>query len=152
MSIDLSLLNDYTFLPTYVRLRNLSGMELGTIGSLSNGQKFTFTSLLSLLLNRALVFTNNIRTPLSPLINLNINQALSYYENLDNEQQVPIWLFRLKNGNMEEQARFRRIQKTFMGLLGKGQCFDLTTKLFPEESSASLKDSSSEANPTIDLV
>src|SRR5437762_2746205 len=151
LSIDLSLLNDYAFLPTYAKLRNLSGIEPGTIGSSSSGQKFTFSSLLSLLLNRALVFTNNIRTPLSPLINLNVNQALSHYENLDNEQQVPIWLFRLKNGNMEEQARFRRIQKTFMDLLGKGQCFDLTTKLFLEENRDPLKDSLPEPNPTIDL-
>lgn len=111
-------------LPTYRILSQATGIDF----SQPNGRSLSFAALLSLLLNRAFVFTNNVRTPLSPLIEVDIMQAFSQQRNIDDEQQIPLWLFRLKNGDLEEQARFRRIQRTFRDVMGGEQCFDLIVK------------------------
>ncbi len=54
--------------------------------------------------------------------------------NLDDEQQIPLWLLRLKVGDRTEQARFRRIQDSFSMLVGEDRRFDLTVKLLSQQS------------------
>lgn len=130
----------YAELPTYSALSQASGIDFRQ----TNSPRLIFSRLFSVLVNRALVFTNNVRLPFSAPSELDINRALSPQMGLDDEQQIPLWLFRLKVGDPTEQARFRRIQESFSKLVGEDRRFDLTVTLLSEQSSA-------ETQPILDI-
>ncbi len=118
------LAQQYAELPTYSTLSEASGIDFRQ----ANSPKLIFSTLFSLLINRAWVLTNNVRLPFSAPTELDANKALSPRVNLDDEQQIPLWLFRLKVGDPAEQAHFRRIQDSFSMLVGEGRGFDLNVK------------------------
>jgi energy-coupling factor transporter ATP-binding protein EcfA2 len=133
----------YAILPLYSTLSRASGIDFSQAG----GRRLTFGFLLSLLFQRATVFTNNVRSPFSTPIRLDVNEVMLQQINLDDEQQIPLWLLRLKNGDTTEQARFRRIQETFRMLIGDSLSFDLTVKLIPQQ----LPISTPSQLPTLDI-
>lgn len=47
---------------------------------------------------------------------------------LDDERQIPLLLYRLKNGNFAERSRFQRIQKSFGKLAGEDLSFDINAR------------------------
>jgi energy-coupling factor transporter ATP-binding protein EcfA2 len=124
------LAQQYATLPIYSTLSEASGIDFRQ----ANARKLIFSALFSSLVNRAWVFTNNVRLPFSAPTDLDINEALSPQVSLDDEQQIPLHLFRLKMGDPTEQARFRRIQESFSMLVGEDRRFDLTVKLLPQQS------------------
>lgn len=133
----------YAILPLYSPLSRASGIDF----SQASGRRLTFGFLLSLLFQRATVFTNNIRSPFSSPIRLDVNEVILQQVNLDDEQQIPLWLLLLKNGDTTEQTRFRRIQETFRILTGDSMRFDLTVKRMPQQ----LPTTATSQLPTLDI-
>jgi hypothetical protein len=145
------LAQQYATLPTYRTLSEASGIDFRQ----ANARKLIFSTLFSLLINRAWVFTNNVRLPFSAPTELDVNKALSPHD----EQQIPLWLFRLKIGDPLEQERFQRIQDSFSLLVGEDRRFDLTVKLLPQQSAGDnnltvkllSQPSTSAMQPTLDI-
>jgi len=114
------------FLPAQRRFAELSGNL--DIASLSN-RSFTFGYVLQILLKHAFVFTNNLRTPISDTITFNQEEATNPNLDLDDERQIPLLLFRLKNGDFSERDRFQRIQESFRRLVSEDLSFDISASL-----------------------
>ena len=133
----------YVSLPTYTTLSQASGIDFSQAG----GRSLSFSGLLALLIKQACVFTNNVRSPFSLPLTLKEEDMFSQHLNLDDEQHIPLLLFRLKNGDPPEQARFRNIQKTFSLLMGGDLTFDISTKLLLQQPSNPL----SASLPTLDI-
>jgi hypothetical protein len=121
------------FLPAQRRFAELSGNL--DLANLSN-RSFTFGYVLQILLQRAFVFTNNLRVPISDILTFNQEETAVPNLNLDDERQIPLLLFRLKNGDFAERARFHRIQESFGRLVGEDLNFDLSTSLGNNQQSA----------------
>ncbi len=133
----------YAILPLFSTLSRATGIDF----SQASGRRLTFGFLLSLLFQRATVFTNNVRSPFSTPNKLDINEVMLQQVNIDDELQIPLWLLRLKNGDTTEQVRFRRIQETFRMLTGDSLSFDLTVKLLPQQNPIT----TSSQLPTLDI-
>jgi hypothetical protein len=114
------------YLPAQIRFAELSG-NLNR-ANLSN-RSFTFGYVLQILLQRAFVFTNNLRNPKSDTITFIQEEATSPNLDLDDERQIPLLLFRLKNGDFSERNRFQRIQELFRRLVGEDFSFDISAIL-----------------------
>ncbi len=114
------------FLPAQRRFAELSGNL--NLANLSN-RSFSFGYVLQLLLLQAFVFTNNLRVPIEGITSFDWQTAVNSNINLDDERQIPLLLFRLKNDDFAERERFRRIQKSFNNLAGEDLSFDVYTRL-----------------------
>jgi energy-coupling factor transporter ATP-binding protein EcfA2 len=120
-------------LPAYRSFAELSGNL--NLANQSN-RSFTFGYVLQLLLQHAFVFTNNLRIPISESITFNRAEAENPNLDLDDERQIPLLLFRLKNGDFVERARFQRIQESFRSLVGEDLSFDISAILGNDQQSA----------------
>lgn len=109
-------------LPAFRRFAELSG-NLNSANLLN--RNFTFGSVLQILLQHAFVFTNNLRVPVSDIAIFSREEVTKPDIDVDDERQIPLLLFRLKNGDFAERARFRRIRKSFRRLVGEGLGFDI---------------------------
>lgn len=116
----------HAFLPAQRRFAELSGNL--KLADLSN-RSFTFGYTLQLIIQRALVFTNNLRMPIENITAFNWQEMTNTNLNFDDEQQIPLLLYRLKNGNFSERSHFQRIQRAFKKLVGENISFDIYAKL-----------------------
>ena len=121
------------FLPAQRRFAELSGNL--NLANLSN-RSFTFGYVLQLLLHHAFVFTNNLRAPISDIITFNREEAANPNLDLDDERQIPLLLFRLKNGDFAERARFQRIRESFSKLVGEDLSFEINASLGNDQQPA----------------
>ncbi len=120
-------------LPAFRRFAELSGNL--NLANLSN-RNFTFGYVLQILLQHAFVFTNNLRVPVSDIAAFNWEEVTKPDIDLDNERQIPLLLYRLKNGDFAERAHFERIQKSFKMLVGDDSGFDIHTGFGNNQQSA----------------
>ncbi|OPG08330.1 hypothetical protein B1R27_10035 [Streptomyces sp. GKU 895] len=102
--------NDGSSIPD--SLRDLA-VELGK--SELDGQRFDFTQVLSKILQRGVVLTDNRRLPLARSYNL---EALRVPADLQDGSKVPGELYRLKNGPLEQRKRYEEIRSLFTHLVG----------------------------------
>ncbi|MFI2298396.1 AAA family ATPase [Actinacidiphila glaucinigra] len=101
---------------------------------LSN-QSFSFTQVLSAILKRGIVLTDNRRLPLSRSYDL---ADLRKPADLQDGSRVPGELFRLKNGPLEERQRYESIRGLFSNLAGRP--FEVQAEPDPEQSGSMLID------------
>jgi len=120
-----SMNSQQAFLPAQRRFAELSGNL--NLASLSN-RFFTFGYVLQTLLKQAFVFTNNLRIPVTGIATYSKEEVTKPEIDLDNEQQIPLLLYHLKNGDFSEGTRFQRIQKSFTELVGEDLGFDIYAK------------------------
>ncbi|MFI8314528.1 ATP-dependent nuclease [Streptomyces microflavus] len=78
-------------------------------------QSFNFTQVLSVVLQRGLVLTDNRRLPLARSYDL---ASLGRQADLQDGSKVPGELYRLKNGSLEQRARYDSIRGLFTHLVG----------------------------------
>ena len=120
------------FLPAQRRFAELSGnLNLASLSSRS----FTFGYVLQILLQHAFVFTNNLRVPVSDIATLSKEEVTKPDIDLDDERHIPLLLYRLKNGDFSERARFQRIQKSFRKLVGEDLGFDIYARFEKNQQS-----------------
>jgi energy-coupling factor transporter ATP-binding protein EcfA2 len=86
------------------------------LGISPEDREFTFDQVLSLVLRRGVVLTDNRRLPLSHRFTV---AELGEPADLRDGAAVGAELFRLKNGYPADQARYRQIQATFKELTGR---------------------------------
>jgi OLD-like protein/AAA domain-containing protein/putative AbiEii toxin of type IV toxin-antitoxin system len=79
-------------------------------------EKIGFEHVISAVLQRAMVVTDNRRLPLSRMFTVD---QLRQEANLRDGAAVAAELFRLKNGHQDERARFAEIQNLFRDLTGR---------------------------------
>jgi len=113
------------FLPAQRRFAELSGNL--NLASLSN-RAFTFGYVLQMLLQHAFVFTNNLRIPVTDIATYSKEEVAKPGIALDNEREIPLLLYRLKNGDFSERMRFQRIQQSFTELVGEDLGFDISAR------------------------
>src|SRR5258708_4766589 len=121
------------FLPAQQRFAELSG-DLN-IASLSN-RSFAFGYVLQIMLQRAFVFTNNLRVPVSDVSTFSEEEVAKPDVDLDDERQIPLLLYHLKNGDLVARDRFERIQNSFEKLVGDDLGFDLHSRFENKQQSA----------------
>lgn len=126
---------DYTnsqqaYLPAQRRFAELSGY-LNTANS--SNRNFGFGYVLQLILDHSFVFTNNLRVPISDISSYDWQNVIQSTIDLDDERQIPLLLYKLKNGTFTERRRFQRIQETFQALVGHDQSFDITASVSKEQ-------------------
>ncbi len=103
-------------------------------GSL-DGQNFDFTQVLSAILQRGVVLTDNRRLPLARSYDLG---ALKDPADLQDGSKVPGELYRLKNGSLEQRNHYQNIRDLFTHLVG---CpFEIQAVPDPEKSDGLLID------------
>lgn len=94
-----------------------SVLELASLlGADHENKSFAFDHLMSVVLRRGLVLTDNRRLPLTRYFGLD---ELAGPSDLRDGAAVGAELYRLKNGYSSDQRRFREIQATFKGLTGR---------------------------------
>lgn len=120
----------YAHVPAYKRLSDLSGEPMYQTYVPMPGRPaevFTFSHLIYLLLRRALIFSTDLDMPLPTRIGLSEQNPMSTDTLTDAEQQLPLLLFHLKNGNPAQREQYKRIQRSFETITG--QKFDLNAKI-----------------------
>lgn len=129
-----SMNSQQAFLPAQRRFAELSGnLDLANMPN----RNFTFSYVLQILLQRALVFTNNLRVPVSDIASYSGEEVTKPTIDLDDERQIPLLLYRLKNGDFVERARFQRIQESFRRLIsGEDPGFDIHAEIKNNQQSA----------------
>jgi len=100
-----------------------------------SNRPFTFGYVLQILLQHAFVFTNNLRVPMPDIITFNREEAANPTLDLDDERQIPLLLFRLKNSDFAGRARFQRIQESFRRLVDGDLSFDISASLVNDQQS-----------------
>lgn len=105
------------------RLIELCGLKPGDIN-----QPLSFVRLISRMLHRSLVFTNNQRTPLKRFTQFSAEEVSTIVDNLDDEARVPLWLYHLSIGTYREKQQFKRLKTLFTKLVGGEQTFDVQAK------------------------
>ncbi len=121
-----SMNSQQAFLPAQRHFAELSGNL--NIASLSN-RSFTFGYVMQILLKHAFVFTNNLRIPVTDIATYGMEEVAKPEIDLDNEREIPLLLYRLKNGDFSKRMHFQRIQKSFTELVGEDLGFDICTRL-----------------------
>jgi energy-coupling factor transporter ATP-binding protein EcfA2 len=116
------------------RLIELCGFKAGDIN-----QPLSFARLISKLLRRSLVFTNNQRTPLKRFTQFTPEEVGTIVDNLDDEARVPLWLYHLSIGKYQEKQQFQRLQVLFTELIGGKQTFDVQAKHLPASSGGGIE-------------
>jgi energy-coupling factor transporter ATP-binding protein EcfA2 len=119
----------YAHVPAYKYLSDLSSEPMYQTYTPMPGRPaevFTFSHLIYLLLRRALIFSTDLHMPLPTRIGLSEQSATSTGTLINVEQQLPLLLFHLKNGNPAQRERYKRIQRSFETITG--QKFDLNAK------------------------
>ncbi|MFC8677712.1 ATP-dependent endonuclease [Streptomyces griseorubiginosus] len=100
-----------------------------------DNQSFDFTQVLSAILQRGVVLTDNRRLPLARSYDLG---SLKAPADLQDGSKVPGELYRLKNGPLEQRARYENIRNLFTHLVG---CpFEVQATPDPEETGGLLID------------
>ena len=121
------------YLPAQRRFAELSGNL--NIVSIMN-QSFRFGNVLQTLLKQAFVFTNNLRVPIEDIATFSKEEIAKSEIDLENEQNIPLLLYHLKNGDFAERAHFERIRKSFKKLAGDDSDFDIHAGFGSNEQSA----------------
>lgn len=117
---DAGLANPYP--QAHYRIEKLAGKR---IHELSSGRgDFSLCHLIDLILRHDLVFTNNLRTPLTEAVPFNWKEQTEYEDFRDERGFLP-QLFRLKNGEYRQRERYKAIQTTFGRLLGSHISFEV---------------------------
>lgn len=128
-----SINSQQAFLPAQRRFSELSGnLDLANQSSRS----FSFGYVIQILLQHAFVFTNNLRVPIPDIATFSRKESVQPIIDFDDERQIPLLLYRLKNGESPERARFQRIQESFGKLTGTNLTFDIYAKLEDNEQTA----------------
>jgi len=118
-----------TYWPEYLLLTAISGLDF----TQSNSSRLSCSRLFALLLRKACVFTNSVFASFLQPVPFEAEKVFPVRKTPVDEQDIPYWLFGLKNGNGAEKMRYERIQQAFKDLTGKdlsrgGREFDMTVK------------------------
>ncbi len=108
-----------TYWPEYLLLTAISGLDF----TQSNSSRLSCSRLFALLLRKACVFTNSVFASFLQPVPFEAEKVFPVRKTPVDEQDIPYWLFGLKNGNVAEKMRYERIQQAFKDLTGK----DLST-------------------------
>jgi hypothetical protein len=94
-----------------------SSRELAVrLGSDPDGRTFSFDQVMRMIVRRAIVLTDNRRLPFSRRFSVS---AISRPADLRDGAAIGAEIFRLKNGDPQDRARFRDIQSAFRELTGR---------------------------------
>ncbi len=120
-----------TYQPEYVLLREMSGINF----SQANSGKLLCSKLFALLLRNACVFTKSVFTPFEEPAPFQEKRVFSVNKTLIDEKDIPYWLLGIRDGDVDQKARYKRIQDTFKLLAGEEREFDLSVETSMQFSS-----------------
>ncbi|HJT59176.1 MAG TPA: AAA family ATPase [Ktedonobacteraceae bacterium] len=113
-----------TYQPEYVLLREMSGINF----SQTNSARLSCSKFFALLLHNACVFTKSVFTPFEEPAPFQEKRVFSSSKVLLDEKDIPYWLLGIRDGNVDQKARYKRIQDTFKLLVGEEREFDLSVE------------------------
>jgi len=120
-----------TYQPEYVLLREMSGINF----SQANSGKLLCSKLFALLLRNACFFTKSVFTPFEEPAPFQEKRVFSVNKTLIDEKDIPYWLLGIRDGDVDQKARYKRIQDTFKLLVGEEREFDLSVETSMQFSS-----------------
>jgi AAA15 family ATPase/GTPase len=111
-----------TYQPEYILLREISDINF----SQANSGRLSCSKLFSLLLHNACIFTKSVFTPFEEPVPFQEQRVFSVNKTLIDEKDIPYWLMGIRDGNVDQKARYKRIQETFKLLAGEEREFDIS--------------------------
>lgn len=120
-----------TYQPEYVLLREMSSINF----SQADSARLSCSKFFATLLHNACVFTKSVFTPFEEPAPFQEKRVFSVSKTLIDEKDIPYWLLGIRDGNVDQKARYKRIQETFKLLAGEEREFDISVETSTQFSS-----------------